>query len=177
MASKFSLGGLRFPVRRNEDEGSLKRAPKTWLFLAARTSSLDDDWGRGAYCVGRERWEGWSAKRESTPLDASLRDVWVRRMRGRWEPVCCCCRCGSTACCVGKSRSSASRWGWAASWIGVLDILRWAVHEGDIRAILVVWQSGVRVMDDGRSNSSPRHRELMLLYVSNWVYACTRNRK
>jgi hypothetical protein len=43
----------------------------------------------------------------------------------------------------------------------VLDMLRRAIHDGDVRLMLCVLHSGVRARDDGRSRSSPSDRELM----------------
>jgi hypothetical protein len=67
-------------------------------------------------------------------------------------------RCASVGSCDAVSDPSSRRCGCAAGWLDVLDMLRWAVHDGDIR---LIWQSGVRVRAEGRSRSSPSDRELM----------------
>jgi hypothetical protein len=61
-----------------------------------------------------------------------------------------------------RLKGSSLRLDFGAGWGGVLDMLRWAVHGGDIRLMLCVWRSGVRVREDGRSRSSPSDRELMV---------------
>jgi hypothetical protein len=98
-----------------------------------------------------------SEKRESIACEASLLEgPPVRRTLNGWASV---------DLRGAKSRSSSFRCGCAAGWLGVLDMLRWAVHDGDMRRI---WQSGVRVSGDGRSRSSPSDRELMIVYSQGW---------
>jgi hypothetical protein len=157
MASKFSFGARSPPRRKgeDEDEGLLKPAPKTWLDRAARTSSLDVDCPRGANDVGGPRCLGMPEKRESMACEALV--LWGAGATRRTVNVSACA--GS---CGGVSLSSSCRCGCAAGWLGVLDMHRWAVHDGDIR---LIWQSGVRVRVVGRSSSSPIDREAMIVYV------------
>jgi hypothetical protein len=155
MASKFSLGARSPPRRKGEAEGLLKSAPKTWLDRAARTSSLDVDCPRGANDVGGPRCLGMPEKRESMACEALV----LGRLGATRRTV------NGSACvgfCEGVSFSSSCRCGCAAGWLGVLDMHRWAVHDGEIR---LIWESGVRVRAEGRSSSSPSDRELMAVYV------------
>jgi hypothetical protein len=81
-------------------------------------------------------------------------------LRAGWEPKLK----GSSSRGVFEPRlkGSSLRLDCGAGWGVVLDMLRRAVHEGDIRLMLCVLHSGVRAREDGRSRSSPSDRELIV---------------
>jgi hypothetical protein len=134
---------------------SLQRRTACWKGLG-RADRLGETFRR-SLVLGARGCLGGSEKRESIACEAALLEAGVvRRIRSGWAAL---------DPCAAKSRSSSLRCGCAAGWLGVLDMLRWAVHDGDIRRI---WQSGVRVSGDGRSRSSPSDRELMVVYLQGW---------